>query len=158
MNNVNRKKLFIINIFELLTSSQISTPFKISQTSCGKLYISYTTYMGQTISALYRTATKQPSFLALMFSGLGLDYSYMGQNENKARKRIEYIGDQLGEELLNLLLQTKKEEDEYRKRMSHNLSMLSRSYKGCPNELYLIKKISRYIVDTSKYLEIFSVS
>lgn len=140
----DRVKMFLQELYEILSKEKILSPYKISQTSNGKMYISITNYMGKTIMSLYRTVTKQPSLMCLLFDGIGYKEGYP-VNEHNAFRRLNYTGERIGDGLCAILTELKLDvlQKEIRKDcISNNLLMLYKSYEHLSNERYLIKKIA----------------
>lgn len=156
----NKTDMFLKELFEILSKEKILIPFKISQTSTGKLYVSMTNYMCKAIMSLYRTATKQPSCMKLMFSGVGFAEGYPESNENKLKRKMDYVGEKIGTGLAKILMELRlknKEELVIKNNISNNLLMLFRSYNKNTYERFLIMKISIHIVNDEELKEMVSL-
>ena len=155
-NKLRKDEIFLRELYEVLSKEKIMIPYKIFQTAKGQLYVSMTNYMGRTILALYRTATKQPSLMTLMFNGIGFSEGYPEINRYKLQRKINYLCEKISNSIIKIIKDLKiprRDEEIITDNISHNLLMLYKSYENCHDEQYLIKRIALIIANDKELIE-----
>lgn len=112
---------YFTTLFDIMTASEITHPFKLCVSMFGSPYISITSYLGSSVTSVVRTMTWQPHLIDVLTHGVITVPSYITGNDIDEG---HFIGD-----VLSCFFFAKLEYDENKSMIfCKNIAMLYRSY------------------------------